>query len=339
MKTTVAMQELVEFEIKPSALLDEYEELVRLSVEEWLPVGERVPAMSPCDPTDPGKPAFERYGFKYRECRGTGSLFVSPRPTEAALVRFYRDSPAASFWRERVLSVTEEARNEKLAQPRADWVLDAIAEQRPHAAGLLDVSPHSQSLANALLDAHGPFESYVAAAPTADLDFVGDIRSVEVRPGLLAGLPRGHSHDVLLAFDALARAADVPAFERAVHDSLAPGGLLFVTSPLSSGFEVQLLWERSRTMLPPDKLNVLSLEGLLCVFSQDRWDIVELSTPGVLDVEMVKQAIEAERAPDMARFFRYVLDRRGADAHLALQEYLQKHRLASFARLVARKRT
>jgi hypothetical protein len=338
-KTTVAMQELLEFEIKPSTLLDEYEALLRSSVAEWFPVAERIPVMSPCDATDAGKPAFERLGFKYRECHTTGSLFVSPRPTERALARFYRDSPAASFWRERVLSATEEARNEKLAQPRAEWVLETIAEQRPLAASLLDVSPHSQPLATALLDAHGPFESYVASAPTADLDFRSNFANVEVRPGLLADLPRNHSHDVLLAFDVLARAADAVAFERVAHDTLAPGGLLFVTSPLSSGFEVQLLWERSRTLLPPDKLNVLSLEGLLCLFDRARWEIVELSTPGVLDVEMVRQAISDERAAGLPRFFRYVLNRRGADAHLALQEYLQRHRLASFARLVARTRS
>ena len=60
-----------------------------------------------------------------------------------------------------------------------------------------------------------------------------------------------------------------------------------------SGFDLQVLWERSTAILPPDKLNLLSAEGWVSRFAAPTWDMLEFSTPGMFDVENVRRATRA----------------------------------------------
>lgn len=300
------MQDLVELEIKPEPLLVEFRALTARSVEKAFPEPSLVPVRCPaCDADDAGL-AFTKLGLTYRECRRCNTLYVSPRPPATALAAYYRDSEAAAFWRDRVLSKTGDARMEKLVVPRADWVVEGLAE---HARG-----------------ARIGFDTSANGAPLRDLLMTRGLRFAEQGPV-----------DFALAFDALDRAADLPALIVTLRDTLRTGGLLFATVPSASGFEVQTLWERSDAVLPPDKLNIPSIEGISRLFSPPEWEILELSTPGMFDVDSVRR--EVQREPDLPwpRFVRSLALEADDDDCAAFQEFLQRSRRASFARLLARR--
>jgi hypothetical protein len=337
-KTIVALQELLEVEIRPATLFAEYCDLVRASIPDYFPPASRREVCAPCPGGTEGRLAFEKWGFSYRECEEHGSLFVSPRPDEAALVRYYRESPAARFWHGRVLHETEEVRHEKLIAPRVDWVLEGVVETVPDARTVLDLSFGAQGLGEGLLAGGMGLDRVIHAGPTADLDHPRRRPGIEVRPSGLTDIPALGQVDVVTAFDAIDRAADVPRFVDTIRRMLRPGGCLFLTAPTSSGFEVQLLRERSRTVLPPDKLNLLSVEALRALFAEPDWQLVELSTPGVLDVELVRRAVAEAPEHPWPSFVRYIMQRRGDDALRELQVFLQRYRLTSFARIVARRR-
>jgi hypothetical protein len=318
MKTVVSLQDLVDFEIHPGALLEEFHALTRTSVAA-LVSGPLVDVPCPaCAGTD-SSAAFTKLGLNYRLCGTCASVFVSPRPKASALAEYAQSSPAAAFWRDRILGETRAARLDKLIRPRAEWVLDALAEHRPGARSGLDLSGQGPAFLNELgaqspaLGSLTSADPHAAAWPAAGLDFVA-------------------------AFDVLDRASDVSALVAAVRDALAPGGLFFVTAPSVSGFDLQVLWERSPTMTPPDKLNLLSIEGFSRLFRAPDWSLIELSTPGMFDVENVRQAMLAAPEANWRRGVREIVLQRDAAARLEFQEYLQRHRLASFARLVVRRR-
>jgi SAM-dependent methyltransferase len=315
MKTVVSLQELVDVEIRPDRLFDEFRDLSRASVAA-LAAGPLVDAACQACGSAESRAAFEKLGLKYRECEVCHSVFVSPRPSAAHLAEYYRSSPAARFWRDRVLRETLETRRAKLAAPRAEWVADGVAEHRPRARRGLDLSPHGDLVAGEL------------AALLPDL-------RVEAVP-LGDALPQGDGFDLAMAFDTLDRAADVRGLVDGLARALQPGGLLFVIAPTISGFDLQVLWERSPSILPPDKLNLLSIDGFSRLFAAPPWKIIELSTPGMFDVENVRHAIDQAPGADWPRPIRSLVD--GGDAARAeLQEYLQRHRLASFARLIVRR--
>jgi SAM-dependent methyltransferase len=332
MKTVVSLQDLLELEIRPDALLSEYRRLAERDVRAWSAASLHEVGCPGCG-SAASHAAFERYGRAYRECDRCRSVFLSPRPDEATLAAYARSSEPATFWRERVMPATEDARREKILLPRADWVGDGVAEYAPHATTGLDLTPQGDVLIRALTDS--PLRRVIAAHTAADLDVTPVPARVDVMPdalwrGAIAPV------DVVTAFEVFDRAADPRALAAAVRGVLKPGGLLFLTAPSMSGFELQVLWDRAPSIAPPDKINLLTIDGFLALFSSG-WDVVELSTPGMFDVESVRRAVTADPAADWPRFIRTLVDSQDERTRIEFQEYLQRARLASFARLLVRR--
>jgi SAM-dependent methyltransferase len=337
MKTVVSVQEIAELEIKPDTEVARWRVLVETEIAarwknraDWLSI-----ACPACESTA-GSKAFERLGIEYVECAGCGTLYAPRRPNETALRDWYRDSLPARFWRERLLAVSAAARVEKIVRPRADWVLDGIAEYAPRAQRLVDLSPHGRPLLDAIAAGAASLTHLSAAGVTADLEGGAGAR-IHVQPTAAEDLPRLGPADVALAVDVLDRAANPRAVVGALARLLAPSGLVFATFPVASGFEVQTLWQDSPTVFPPDKLTLPTVEGLMQLFAAPDWEILELSTPGMFDVETVRRAIAAQPAAPWPRVVRSLVERTDAQGRAALVEFLQTRRLTSFARLVARR--
>lgn len=62
----------------------------------------------------------------------------------------------------------------------------------------------------------------------------------------------------------------------------------------------------------------------------------EVSTPGDLDVDIVRTMLETDPALSLPRFARYLLEHRGADAWSDFQAFLQRHQLSLHVRVTAR---
>lgn len=319
MKTVVSLQELVDAEIRPGGLIEEFHRLTAEAVATLIR-GPLTDAPCPACSSRSSAPAFDKLGLSYRQCDECASLYVSPRPSAAALAAYHSASAPAAFWRDRILPATRDARTTKLAGPRAEWVVDGLTEHRRGAESGVDASPTGTLVA----------DTVATMQPS--------VRCVSV-DALVPGHSVGGaaSADFVLAFDVLDRIADPRTFIDQVHSTLTVGGILFLTAPSISGFDLQVLWDRSSTITPPDKLNLLSMAGLRRLFAAPQWEIIELSTPGMFDVENVRRALLADPAGPWPRVVREMVMQENEQARLELQEYLQRYRLASFARLIVRR--
>jgi hypothetical protein len=337
MKTVVLDRDVVEVEVKPHDLLVEYGRLMGREVEEQLLEGLRACPCPGCS-SEENSSAFIRFGLNYRQCNHCSSLFVSPRPSDARLTDFYRDSQAALFWREKILPATREARRTKLFRPRAQWLLDAVDEYRPGALNALAVGYHNELLIEELLSEEEQLFKLIVTNPLSDIEFAArELRGVEIRPTPLDRVGQMGPVDLFLAFDILDRCADLDQLFDTAREALAPGGLLLATTILGSGFDLQVLWERAGGVYPPERLNLLTVEGLTALFERHGFAPLEFSTPGMFDVEEVQEAVREQPEADWPRFIRYLVKHRGEEAMSALQEFLQRFQLSSFARLVLRK--
>lgn len=333
MKTIVSIQDVIELEVKPEALLQEYQAIATRELATRAQGWRFRPIACPGCSSGESRPAFVKMGLSYRECAKCRSLFVSPRPADAELLDFHRSSAAAKFWRERVLGATGDARAVKLHAPRAQWVLDRLAETSPGPWRGADMSAHGRGFVEALV-ASDDVANLAALHPMADLDLAGT-KSAKLRiaPGKL-GDARGL--DFVTSFDALDRAPDPDALIGACAEALRPGGLLLLGAPSATGFDVQVLWDQARSIAPPEKLNVLSVEGLEVLLARHRLQVVEFSTPGMFDAEAVQRALSHDPKAPWPRFLRTLVER-GPETLAAFQEFLQSQRLSSFARIAARK--
>ena len=280
---------------------------------------------------DAAVPAFTKHGFPYVQCPACRSLYVSPRPPQAALDGFYRDAPSSRYWAQEFFPAAEEARREQIIRPRVRRILE---HERVRRLGLdrplvVDVGAGAGVFATELLAA-APEARVVAVEPGEDLAErarAHGLRVVEKPVEVCDEL--GGEADIVTSFEVIEHVHDPLAFVRAVARLAKPGGLVLVTGLNGDGFDVQVLWNEAKAVSPPHHLNFLSVEGLEALFRRAGLSGVEIETPGELDVEIVRKGLAEGLAPEAPRFLRLLLERRNGEVGERFQDFLRGARLSS----------
>jgi hypothetical protein len=277
------------------------------------------PRCPACD--DAAAPAGTVEGLTYARCRGCESLFLDAvaRPAAwAELVRRvtqYRHSPDTFH------AGIAQSRRDNVFAPKLDWIRSTLLLQdvtRPH---LIEIGT-APSDVEALLRESGLFASVVALDEMTTM--AEPARGGDDRAG------------VAVMLESLDRVSDPLALLRAVGRRLAGGGLLFVTALVASGFDVAVLGLDNLYLYPPDRANCFSRRGLEQMLERAGFALLEVSTPGVLDVEVVKAHVRHGVALALGAFERQLLAG-DEETRNAFQSFLQQQGLSSFARIVARK--
>ncbi|MCA2981645.1 MAG: class I SAM-dependent methyltransferase, partial [Myxococcaceae bacterium] len=184
----------------------------------------------------------------------------------------------------------------------------------------------------------GLFKRFIAVEPTPHLASTCRRRGLEVleAPIEKVSLPDG-SIDVIASFEVVEHLFDPSAIFRKAADLLRLGGLMIVSVPSCSGFDVQLLREKSSSV-DVEHLNYFTPESLSHLFERSGFDTVEVQTPGKLDAELVRSKILSGEftAPDA--FLQTVLVDRWNDLGGPFQDFLAANCLSSHLWVVARKR-
>lgn len=332
MRSILLTDDFAAADVKPDALLAQYVSLLEADIARFFPTSARVAVPCPgCGGTQV-RPAFQRLGMEYGECAECRSLFVSSRPGADAVAAFYRDSAAEQFWRNELSRLTAVKRRQKIIGPRLDWVIDSTQEHLPAAARLADLGTSQAAMVEALAS----LDRFRRKTLVEPLVATGSPQ-VEVCDRPLTEMDAG-SLDVLLLFEAVDRAASPDTLLQAANRALDKGGLCFITTILGSGFDLQVLWDRADGVLPPDRLNLLSVEGWESLLARNGFEVLEFSTPGMFDLDVVSRAAAADPALPLPRFVSTLLERRGPAERRSFQEFLQGALLSSYGRICARRR-
>ena len=89
-------------------------------------------------------------------------------------------------------------------------------------------------------------------------------------------------------------------------------------------------------LCPPDRANCFSLAGLSALLQQAGFSLLEVSTPGVLDVEILAAHVRHNPSLALSPFEQQILDA-DEDTRATFQTFLQQQGMSSFARIVGRK--
>lgn len=339
LKYVVVDEPLSEAEVHPP---ESYRQLVDLSVSSAAELKERRDVDCPACGSQERWLAFDKAGYTYWNCDGCTTLYASPRPTGTLLDWYLHESPAARFRNREDYRRPLERRAQEVVNHNGEWVME-----------LLEHGGWPSAPAGPVADLHTRFPEHFEWLRRQGLE-----RLIAVDP--LCALPDSLTADsglrrladltqladsecqILTAFNALEHLEEPAALAREAFRALAPGGLFALTTRSSSGLDIQVLWRRCPTIFPADHLNLLSVEGVRTLLETAGFELLEISTPGQLDVELVARVLEENPGFESARggttrFLRYLLGQRGADARSGLQHFLQQHLMSSHLRVIARK--
>ncbi|MBI2058288.1 MAG: methyltransferase domain-containing protein [Nitrospirae bacterium] len=259
---------------------------------------------------------------------------------------FLQEIPNADRWAEVLRSTAEgrrrnlefspglaASRQDKVYLPKIEWIRNSL---RLHGMGrthALDVGIPPGDMAPLLRGSRLFSEvSTVDEARLTETAVGSEVRELEEGTRRRTVARAG----VAVLLEALDRARDPARLLRGVRERLVEGGLLFLTAAVSSGFDMTVLGLRNKYLYPPDRTNCFGLAGLEQLLRATGFELIEVSTPGALDIETVRVHAQEDGAIPLSPFERRLLES-GSEVQEAFQSFLQEMRMSSFARVVGRK--
>lgn len=325
-----------EAEIRPEHLLRRY---LDLSAEDaarcFDGTGRDAIACVACGAGD-SQPQFTKHGFVYARCGACGTLYQSPRPNIEAFERFYRNSASSRFWAEEFFPAVAEARRESIFRPRVERLAAYCMSKGVTIDRLVDVGAGF----GIFLDEWRrrlPATEMLAIEPGAKLAAICRDRGFAVVEDIVENVHGYDGYaDLAVCFEVLEHVYDPVAFIQVLSRLVRPGGYVFVSTLGVDGWDIQTLWEHSNSVFPPHHINFLSVKGFEHAFTRAGMINVDISTPGRLDVDIVRNAWKRDPALLKGNHFARLLvedTERGA----AFQQFLADNRLSSHTWILAQK--
>ena len=116
-----------------------------------------------------------------------------------------------------------------------------------------------------------------------------------------------------------------------------PGGIIIVSGLSGSGFDIKLLGASSKPVSPPHHLTFLSIAGAENLLNRCKLDIIEISTPGELDVDIVRNVALQDPSILKDPGLRHLILEAEDSARHNFQESLKKSRKSSHMWIVAQR--
>jgi hypothetical protein len=324
MKHVVVMSELQSSDIRPPELLSKLKELsIRDAAKYFGDPAKLIEVNCPACDSPEKKEAFTKHGFRFNQCNQCKSVYVSPRPSEQALTDYYQNSDAAQYRKSRYFEKTAESRRSLLLRSRINWIGRLVDEHgNPKARGYADIGTTNPLIFEEIKRLR-LFDQLYSVDPRFTKNEVVNEDENQVEQASLSGL------GAISAFEQLENRFSPFDFLKMTFEMLSEHGLAFLTTRTISGFDLQILWGNAPYIIVPEHLNLLSIDGINSLCKRVGFEVLELSTPGQLDVELVLRAILDDPKIEIPPFIAYVLNHRDVETHMDLQEFLQRNRLSS----------
>lgn len=280
---------------------------------------------------------FEKYGMRFVDCGECGTLYTCPRPAPAVLDWYYANSENYAYWNKFIFPASENARREKIFRPRAQRLMQACRKFGVGDGMLFEVGAGFGTFAECVRDL-ALFKHIVLVEPTPDLAQTCRDKGFEVLQQPVEHIDLSlYQADVVANFEVIEHLFSPIDFLQACFRLLRPGGLIMLSCPNSRGFDTEMLQEKSNA-IDVEHLNYFHPDSLARIANRAGFEVLEVSTPGALDAELVrKKVLSGEFQLGENRFLRRVLidewDRLGAP----FQQFLAENRLSGHLTLVARK--
>lgn len=327
-----------EYEIRPADLFDQLIAFAREDIETFFKdMSEFEYSTCPACHADSPIDKFEKFTFQHVLCGTCGTLYVNPRPPLRQFLNFHAGSKSNEFFSSRFYKETAVARREKIHKPRAELISEISKnngiQEESH---LVDIGSGFGIFLEEVRRT-GAFQNISGIEPKKELAEDSRGRGFHIIEKTMEAVSTEDVNPTFMTcFEVFEHILNPDEFLKSIHQVLRPGGLLLFTTLTIDGFDLQVLWERAKIICPPQHLNYFSLKGMQFLVEESGFEIVELETPGQLDIDIIRNIALADTSLDLPRFVRSLINADEATRQ-NFQSFLKANRMSSHVRCVARK--
>lgn len=323
-----------EEEIRKRDIFNKYLDLVKKDVRDFFDFKSFVEINCPACGDDDSIHEFEKLGFKYVSCRNCSTLFVNPRPPFNTLKEFYSRSASTSFWVNEFFKPVAEVRREKIFEPRAEYVSKIFNGNKNWVIG--DIGSGFGLFLEELRKIM-PDNNYIAIEPSVEMADICHRKGLEVKKMCIEDISGMEERfDLLTSFELLEHLFDPVSFFIKAHSLLLPEGRLLLTTLNGKGFDILLLCKHSKSIAPPHHLNFFNPNSIRCLLERLGFEVLEISTPGKLDWDIVEGMIKNEGV-ELGKFWNVLANEGSVECKIKLQEWISENNLSSHMRVLAKK--
>ncbi len=335
------MSSVKEEDIRPENIFKEYLLLAEKDVDDYFRKATFYFGNCPACGSSKTDFEFRKMGFDYEICKECNTLFVNPRPEAEAFNNYYRDSPSVRFWATTFYKETEEKRRKHIIAPKAAMVNSILrkytSDTKKVKPCIIDIGAGYGVFCEELRKLVPNDTEVIAIEPASSLQEVCAKKNIKVIPKFLdeiieRDLPHGKENVIAAtSFELIEHLHNPRNFINSCHSILAENGLLILTTLNWEGFDIQLLREKSKSIHPPHHINFFTPESLSTLLENNGFKVLEVSTPGKLDVDIARKQREDIDNPFILKLLS--LDE---EKLLKFQSFLQDAKLSSHMMIVAK---
>ena len=328
-----------EHEIRPKELFEEYLEISKNDIKTFFSDSDSFVSINcPACCSENISSAFIKHGFKYVQCDDCFTLFTSPRPTEDMISKFYKNSMSGKFWAERFFPETAEARCEKIFKPRVDLLEKIISNlELPEPKSLVDVGAGFGIFLEEV-NKRKLFHKTCGVEPSVDLAKTCREKDINVIEKAVEEIDENELQaSIATSFEVFEHLFNPEEFINSMKNIIKPNGIILFTTLTISGLDLLVLGKNSKSISPPHHINFFSIEGLIILMDRCELEIVEINTPGKLDIDIIMNMMHDNPQVDIPDFIKYIYKHRSDDLYNNFQTFLQQNNLSSHVCVIARK--
>ncbi len=280
---------------------------------------------------------YEKYGMHHVRCGACVTQYVSPRPSQPLLARFYAQSANYAYWAQHIFPASADARRVNLFRPRARHAAALMRAANVDGGTLVEVGAAFGLFCDEAR-ATGAFDRVVAIEPTPDLAAICRDLGLETHQCPYEKVTIDHGAHMVAAFEVIEHLHTPVDFLHWCHGILRPGGLVMLTCPNSRGLETLALGKAAGAV-DHEHLNLFHPDSLRALAARCGFVDVAITTPGELDVELVAAALDDGAIDEKALgpFIGAVMADRDPIVLAKLQAFVRDAGYSSHMMMVARR--
>lgn len=265
---------------------------------------------------------FEQWGVPFQMCERCWTTFIPIDPELS--YRFEYESEVAEFRRTDSFQDASAQQRKMLWDNMLDWISYRTFKylKRNNEMTILDLGNRFRPLSEAIRSASMTGEYRLAHSILNDK---------QDRDNIQMESPA----DLVLMVDMMQHWVEPDRYLAAANRSLKENGLLFLTMKLGTGFDILALHGNVEGIFPYEHVFLPSRNIVTDMFARNGFSVLEMVTPGVMDIPHVVRHPERLRKDDL--FFRYLIESGNEKVFEDFQKFLQRHGYSSYVQIVSQK--
>lgn len=314
--------------IRPDSLAAQETEAQRLDTE-WL-MGKKSTFEEGdcpvCQKKATSTPAYQlENGLTYNICAQCGTLFLKNRPDADGYEEFYKTSAIMKLFATAIFPQSNASRIENIYKPRLQRMLDYYVKFSSKKGSFIEIGAGS-GMYSALVKESKKFSRCIVIEPSPYLAESCRQKGLDVIEKTIENVSLSEHEDfsdVVLAgcFELLEHLLDPATFVKKIYSVLPAGGLFCLSTPNGRGFDILELKEKSTT-LGLTHVNLFNPGSLTLLLEQAGFTVLEISTPGRLDVDLVYREFKADGIEKSDSWLRHFLLTATDEMKEELQQFL-----------------